>query len=259
MSLTPPSLYSDISFGKGDPDMTDTAQILIVEDDPQTAQAVADIVRELGCTPEIRITLEDGVTAAATGHYDVIVFDRMLPGGDGVEAIARIRAGGSTALVLVLSALGRAVNRVEGLEKGADDYLAKPFEPDELRARLRALLRRATMQVLDNDLLAFGDLEIRLKARTVHVGRRHVAVSPREFELITFFARNAGQVVTRMQLLENVWNLHFDPGTNVVDVHVGRLRRKLEEEAGRPVIQTARGEGYVFAPLLNASGTEARA
>jgi two-component system, OmpR family, response regulator len=239
--------------------MTDKAQILIVEDDPQTAEAVAEIVRELGCTPEIRITLEEGVTEAATGRYDVIVFDRMLPGGDGVEAIARIRAGGSTALVLVLSALGRAANRVEGLEKGADDYLAKPFEPEELRARLRALLRRATMQVLDNDLLAFGDLEIRLKARTEHVGRRHVAVSPREFELITFFARNAGQVVTRMQLLENVWNLHFDPGTNVVDVHVGRLRRKLEEEAGRPVIQTARGEGYVFAPLPNAGGIEARA
>jgi len=176
------------------------------------------------------------------------VLDRMLPGGDGVEAMARIRAGGSSALILILSALGRAANRVEGLEKGADDYLPKPFEPDELRARLRALLRRGTMQVLDNDLLAFGDLEIRMKARTVHVRRAHVAVSPKEFELITYFARNAGQVVTRMQLLENVWNLHFDPGTNVVDVHVGRLRRKLEE-AGSSAIQTARGEGYIFAPL----------
>jgi two-component system, OmpR family, response regulator len=172
----------------------------------------------------------------------------MLPGGDGVEAMARIRAGGSTALILILSALGRAANRVEGLEKGADDYLPKPFEPEELRARLRALLRRGTIQVLDNDLLAFGDLEIRLKARTVHVKRAHVAVSPKEFELITYFARNAGQIVTRMQLLENVWNLHFDPGTNVVDVHVGRLRRKLEE-AGSAAIQTARGEGYIFAPL----------
>jgi two-component system OmpR family response regulator len=228
--------------------MTDKTKILIVEDDPQTAEAVATIVTELGCLPVIRTTLADGVAEAA-GDYPVIVFDRMLPGGDGVEAIARIRAAGSTALVLVLSALGRAANRVEGLEKGADDYLAKPFEPEELRARLRALLRRATMQVLDNDLLAFGDLEIRMKARTVHIARAHIAVSPREFELITFFARNAGQVVTRMQLLEQVWNLHFDPGTNVVDVHVGRLRRKLEEAAGRAIIQTARGEGYVFAPL----------
>jgi two-component system OmpR family response regulator len=172
----------------------------------------------------------------------------MLPGGDGVDAMARIRAEGSTAMILILSALGRAANRVEGLEKGADDYLPKPFEPEELRARLRALLRRGTIQVLDNDLLAFGDVEIRLKARTVHVKRTHVPTSPKEFELLTYFARNAGQVVTRMQLLENVWNLHFDPGTNVVDVHVGRLRRKLDD-AGSNAIQTARGEGYIFAPL----------
>ncbi|MBE0552900.1 MAG: response regulator transcription factor [Rhodobacteraceae bacterium] len=224
-------------------------RILIVEDDSETAEAIAREVRALGCTPVWHATLDEGVAAATEGgEFRVIVLDRMLPGGDGVEAMARIRAGGSRALILVLSALGRAAQRVEGLEKGADDYLPKPFEPEELRARLRALLRRGTIEVLDNDLLAFGDLEIRLKARTVHVRRNHVAVSPKEFELITFFARNAGQVVTRMQLLENVWNLHFDPGTNVVDVHVGRLRRKLEE-AGAQAIQTARGEGYIFAPL----------
>jgi len=222
-------------------------RILIVEDDPETAEAVAQEVRALGCEPVWLATLDAGVTASS-GDFRVIVLDRMLPGGDGVEAMARIRAGGSRAMILVLSALGRAAQRVEGLEKGADDYLPKPFEPEELRARLRALLRRGTIEVLDNDLLAFGDLEIRLKARTVHVRRAHVAVSPKEFELITYFARNAGQVVTRMQLLENVWKLHFDPGTNVVDVHVGRLRRKLEE-AGSAAIQTARGEGYVFAPL----------
>ncbi|MGB2203294.1 MAG: winged helix-turn-helix domain-containing protein, partial [Pseudooceanicola atlanticus] len=127
-------------------------------------------------------------------------------------------------------------------------YLAKPFDPDELRARLRALLRRQAMQVLDNDLVTFGDLQIRMKARTVHAGQTHIAVSPKEFELISYFARNAGDVVTRMQLLENVWNLHFDPGTNVVDVHVGRLRRKLEQALGHPAIHTARGEGYVFDP-----------
>ncbi|MBL9048699.1 MAG: response regulator transcription factor [Tabrizicola sp.] len=224
-------------------------RILIVEDDAETAAAVRAEVEALGCSVDHCTTLEAGIAAATSTPYRVIVLDRMLPGGDGVEAMARIRAGGSTALILILSALGRAANRVEGLEKGADDYLPKPFEPDELRARLRALLRRGTMQVLDNDLLAFGELEIRLKARTVHVKRTHVAVSPKEFELITYFARNAGQVVTRMQLLENVWNLHFDPGTNVVDVHVGRLRRKLEE-AGSNAIQTARGEGYIFAPKV---------
>jgi two-component system OmpR family response regulator len=223
-------------------------RILIIEDDPDTAAAVRAEAEALGCATDHRDTLPSGIEAATSQPYKVIVLDRTLPGGDGVDAMARIRAGGSTALILILSALGRAANRVEGLEKGADDYLPKPFEPEELRARLRALLRRGTIQVLDNDLLAFGDLEIRLKARTVHVKRAHVAVSPKEFELITYFARNAGQIVTRMQLLENVWNLHFDPGTNVVDVHVGRLRRKLEE-AGTQAIQTARGEGYIFAPL----------
>jgi two-component system OmpR family response regulator len=231
-----------------EPEMTAQQSILIVEDDPQTAADVARIVIGLGCAPVLCVTLAEGMAEAA-GEYAVIVFDRMLPGGDSLDAIAKLRAAGSTALILVLSALGRAANRVEGLEKGADDYLAKPFEADELRARLRALLRRATMQAPESDLLAFGDIEIRLRARTVHIGQIHIAISPREFDLITFMARNADQVVTRMQLLEQVWNLHFDPGTNVVDVHVGRLRRKLEEVAGRPLIQTARGEGYMFAPL----------
>lgn len=228
--------------------MTAMDRILIIEDDPETAAAIRAEAEALGCHTDHRDTLPSGIEAATSAPYNVIVLDRMLPGGDGVDAMANIRAGGSTALILILSALGRAANRVEGLERGADDYLPKPFEPEELRARLRALLRRGTIQVLDNDLLAFGDVEIRLKARTVHVKRTHVPTSPKEFELITYFARNAGQVVTRMQLLENVWNLHFDPGTNVVDVHVGRLRRKLEE-AGSQAIQTARGEGYIFAPL----------
>ena len=228
--------------------MSGMDRILIIEDDPETAAAIRAEAEALGCQTDHRDTLPSGIEAATTQPYNVIVLDRMLPGGDGVEAMARIRAGGSTAMILILSALGRAANRVEGLEKGADDYLPKPFEPEELRARLRALLRRGTIQVLDNDLLAFGDVEIRMKSRTVHVKRTHVPTSPKEFELLTYFARNAGQIVTRMQLLENVWNLHFDPGTNVVDVHVGRLRRKLEE-AGSAAIQTARGEGYIFAPL----------
>jgi two-component system OmpR family response regulator len=230
------------------PPMT-APRLLVVEDDPLTAQAVADAAAALGCGVRIETTLPAGLAAAATGGFAVIVLDRMLPGGDGIDALARLRADGSQALVLILSALGRAVERVEGLEKGADDYLAKPFEPAELTARLRALLRRATVQGMDHDLIAFGDVEIRMKARTVHIGRKHVPVSPKEFALVTFFARNAGHVVTRTQLLEQVWKLRFDPGTNVVDVHVGRLRRKLEEAAGRPLFQTARGEGYVFAPL----------
>ncbi len=226
-----------------------TPAILIVEDDAETAASVAAEARALGARADVVGTLPEGIAAAVAGDYTLIVLDRMLPGGDGIDALARLRADGVQSLVIVLSALGRAANRVEGLERGADDYLAKPFEPEELRARLRALLRRGQTSVQANDVIAFGDLEIRLKARTVHVGTRHVPVSPREFKLLTYFARNAGQVVTRMQLLEGVWNLHLDPQTNVVDVHVGRLRRKLDAAAGRPVILTARGEGYVFSPV----------
>ena len=219
-------------------------RILIVEDDAAAARAMSEAVEDLGCEPIVMRSFDDGVTAAGLADFAVIIFDRMLPGGDGVDGIARIRAGGSTALILVVSALGRAANKIEGLEKGADDYLAKPFDPEELRARLRALLRRREMTVLDNDLIAFGDLEIRMKARTVHVKTEHVAVSPKEFELISYFAQNAGQVVTRMQLLEHVWNLHFDPQTNVVDVHVGRLRKVLNSGNAHDLIRTVRGAGY---------------
>jgi two-component system OmpR family response regulator len=226
--------------------MTD-ARILIIEDDPTSAAAMADAARDLGCEPETRGDFDSGLAAAADDAFALVVIDRMLPGGDGVDAIARLRAAGSTALILVVSALGRAANRIEGLQKGADDYLAKPFDPEELRARMQALLRRTRIQVSDNDLMAFGDLEIRLMARTVHFRRDHIRLSPKEFDLLSYFAANAGQTVTRMQLLEHVWNLHFDPQTNVVDVHVGRLRRKLEEASAQIFIKTARGAGYVFA------------
>lgn len=224
------------------------SRILIVEDDAETAAALAETVKSLDCEPIVMRSFDAGLEAAGLADFAVIVLDRMLPGGDGIDAIPKLRAKGSNALILVVSALGRAANKIEGLDRGADDYLAKPFEPDELKARLRALLRRKTMSVLDNDLIAFGDVQIRLKARTVHIGTEHVPLSPREFDLILFLAQNAGQTVTRMQLLEHVWNLHFDPQTNVVDVHVGRLRRKLEAVAGRQLIATARGEGYVFLP-----------
>ena len=222
--------------------------VLIIEDDPVSAETVAIVARSLGCDTEVQGTYEDGLAAATSGEFDVIIVDRMLPGGDGIDAIAKLRGAGSNALVLVVSALGRAANKIEGLERGADDYLAKPFDADELRARVQALLRRARMQTSDNDLLVFGDLEVRLKARTVHFGQTHIKVTPKEFDLLTFFAQNAGQAVTRMQLLSEVWNLHFDPGTNVVDVHISRLRRKLEADTGITYIHTARGEGYIFSP-----------
>lgn len=238
--------------GKGTAGMAEP-RILLIEDDDGTA---ADLVRLLGAegwTADRADTLEGGMVAALAGGFDVIVLDRMLPGGDGIDAIARLRAGGSGAMILVLSALGLAGNRAEGLERGADDYLAKPFEPVELTARVRALMRRRRGQVADNDLIVFGPIEIRLKARTVHVGAENVALSPREFDLLVVFARNHGNVLTRMQLLEQVWNLHFDPGSNVVDVHVSRLRRKLEAATTGPVLHTERGAGYVFDPSRDSS------
>lgn len=223
-------------------------RILIVEDDDVTAAEMMQIVRATGWHADRAATRPEGVAAASATPYDVIILDRMLPGGDGIGAIAELRAAGSGAMVLVVSALGLAQNRIEGLDSGADDYIAKPFEAGELCARIRALLRRGTAMVADNDLLVFGPLQIRLKARTVHVDQDHVPLSPREFDLLVFFARNHGDVLTRMQLLEHVWNLHFDPQTNVVDVHVSRLRRKLDTAMGGPVLHTERGEGYVFDP-----------
>ena len=225
-----------------------TTRVLIIEDDDITAREIAEILRKAGFETNRQANLADGIDAVAIAPFDVIVLDRMLPDGDGVAAIDRLRAVRDGVPILVLSALGRAANRIEGLDLGADDYLAKPFDPEELGARVRALLRRRAVQIAETDLFEFGALQIRCKARTVHVGQMHVPLSPREFDLLMFFARHSGDVVTRMQLLENVWNLHFDPQTNVVDVHVSRLRRKLETVMQRPVLHTERGEGYVFDP-----------
>eukprot|EP01037_Dinobryon_pediforme_P047797 gene47797-62265_t len=152
----------------------------------------------------------------------------MLPGLDGLALVARLRALDIATPVLILSALGRAANKVEGLEAGADDYLDKPFSDDELLARVRALLRRARKEP-HPDVMLVGDVEIRVKARTVHRSGRHIALSPKEFELLRCLAEHAGSYVPRSLLLERVWNLRFDPQTNVVDVHVSRMRAKIEE------------------------------
>ena len=227
--------------------MSEPQTILIVEDDAVTAREMAGHLERAGFATRCHGDIAGGVAALAEAQIDAVVLDRMLPDGDGAEAIRRFRDAAPQLMVLVVSAMGRSANRVEGLDLGADDYLAKPFDPDELTARLRALLRRP-VAAGDTDLIGFGPLQIRQKARTVHVGEAHVPLSPREFDLLLFFARHHGDVVTRMQLLEHVWNLHFDPQTNVVDVHVSRLRRKLDAALPAPVLHTARGEGYVFAP-----------
>jgi two-component system OmpR family response regulator len=232
---------------------TDMSQdILILEDDPEMAGVYARAVTDLGYIPHAYSTQADLLQAAEDGRFGLAILDRMVPDGDAIDLIAKLRQQGHVQAILIVSALAHAGHRVEGLDRGADDYLAKPFAPEELRARIRALMRRGKAQTGDNDILAFGDLEIRAKARTVHFGQKHVALSPTEFDLLAYLARNAGVPVGRMQLLEHVWNLHFDPQTNVVDVHVSRLRRKLEAQTGMHWVLTERGAGYYLDPMARA-------
>lgn len=227
-------------------DDAEPARILILEDDPEMGAVLANACAALGHVTVLATTRAEGLEKAAQGDYALAILDRMLPDGDAIDTIAELRRSGHVDTILMVSALAHAGHRVEGLDRGADDYLPKPFAPEELRARIRALVRRARAQVQDNDFLTFGALEIRTRARNVHFGQTHIPLSPKEFELLLYFATNAGAPLSRMQLLENVWNLHFDPQTNVVDVHVGRLRRKLEDKTGRAWIHTERGAGYWF-------------
>lgn len=225
--------------------MDDSAQIavLLVEDDPSQAANVMAILNAASMRVDHAADGGEGLRRAAAGCYDVIILDRMLPTMSGIDIITRLRAAGVGAPVLMLSALGRAEHRVEGLESGVDDYLTKPFEPVELVARVRALWRRAGNQQ-HGAVLLHGDLECHLKARTAWRQGRHLPLSPKEFELFRYMMEHAGEVVTREMLLRHVWKLSFDPQTNVVDVNVGRLRRKLEEGFDGPVLETVWGAGY---------------
>ena len=218
-------------------------RVLNIEDDPFTAQLVAELLTAHGCDVTWVSTGADGLQSAAAETFDVIVLDRNLPGLSGVAITARLREMENHTPILMLSALGRSENRVEGLDAGVDDYLAKPFEPAELIARVRALHRRAHGQ-LQAPVLVLGELECHIKARTAHRRGKHIALSPKEFALFTYFMNNACEVVTREMLLRDVWNLSFDPQTNVIDVNVGRLRRKLEDGFAVPVLETIWGVGY---------------
>ncbi|MES2755287.1 MAG: response regulator transcription factor [Pseudomonadota bacterium] len=217
--------------------------VLYVEDDHLAASALLALAAEDGD----RVIWEDtgaaGLRRAAAEDFDLIILDRMLPDTDGVTVTRRLREAGIDVPILILSALGRAEHRVEGLEAGADDYLAKPYTPEELIARVRALHRRSARRV-HNAVLIHGRFECHLKARTAFRDERHIALSPKEFELFRYFMENAGLVVTREMLLRDVWNMNFDPQTNVVDVNIGRLRRKLEEGFATPALETIWGSGY---------------
>lgn len=227
---------------------TDTPQdrILIVEDEQEMGLTLSQACKDLGYEPVLVTSIAGAQNAIQKCAFPLAILDRLMPDGDSIEAVAAIRKSGNVQTILMVSALAHASHRVAGLDRGADDYLPKPFAPEELTARIRALMRRARSTSSDTDFLVFEQLEIRVKARTVHYGTLHIPLSPKEFELLLYFAVNEGNALSRMQLLENVWNLHFDPQTNVVDVHVGRLRRKLESQTGVNFIHTSRGEGYRF-------------
>ena len=228
---------------------TVSRKILIVEDDAATAAYLAKGLVEAGHSVEIAANGRDGLFLASEGIFDLVIADRMLPGLDGLGMVGALRAAKVETPVLVLSALASVDDRVDGLRAGADDYLCKPFSFAELSARIDSLVRRADRLASEpqKTRLSVGDLDIDLLARHVTRAGRTIPLGAREFNLLEFLARHAGQVVTRTMMLEKIWNYHFDPGSNVVDVHIGRLRRKLEDGFATPILHTVRGAGYKLA------------
>ena len=220
-----------------------TAKILVVEDDETTADFIAGGLRQENFTVDRAGNGRDAVFLATDGSYDAIVLDRMLPQMDGMAVLKALRAGGIETPIIILSALGTADDRVDGLTAGSDDYLVKPFAFSELLARLRLLVRKAE-RGLPVTGLKCGDLEMDLLARKVRRAGKAVELQPREFRLLEFLLRHQEQVVTRTMLLEGVWDYHFDPGTNVIDVHVSRLRKKVDEGFAEALLHTVRGAGY---------------
>ena len=222
-------------------------RILCVEDDPTTADYIAKGLGEAGFTVDIASDGRDGLFQASDASYDAIVLDRMLPGMDGLAVLSALRAGGVTTPVVMLSALASIDERVRGLRAGSDDYIGKPFAFAELLARIEAVRRRASgpgSGDIPVTKIGFDDLEVDLLSRRVTRGGRRIELQPREFRLLEFLLRHQGQVVTRTMLLEGVWDYHFDPGTNVIDVHVSRLRKKLDDGGALSLLHTVRGAGY---------------
>ena len=218
-------------------------RLLIVEDDLEASDAMARGLTEAGHDCQSAADGEAGLTAAQAGRFDVMVVDRMLPKLDGVAMVEKLRAEGDATPVLFLSALGEISHRVEGLKAGGDDYLVKPYAFAELIARVEALARRRETGSVQT-LLRVGELEMDLIGREVRRQGHDIDLQPREFQLLEFLMRHAGQSVTRTMLLEKVWEYHFDPQTNVIDVHISRLRSKIDKGFDRPMLQTVRGAGY---------------
>lgn len=220
--------------------------LLVVEDDAELASQLCADLQQLRYTTEVATTLADARDRLAGTTYAVIILDRLLPDGDGLSFLSELRAHGDQVPVLILSALGEVSDRVEGLQRGSDDYIVKPYHRAELDARLQALIRRNT-QAAPAVELSVGDLKIDVLARQVSRGGNPIRLQPREFALLEYLARNAGEVVTRAMLLKSVWGMTFDPQTNVVDVHISRLRAKLDVGGEPPLLHTVRGKGYRLA------------
>lgn len=221
---------------------------LVIEDDEVTAR---DIVAELGAhglNADWVANGRDGLARALENGYDIITLDRMLPGMDGIDVVSELRKRAVETPVLMISALSDVDERVRGLRAGGDDYLTKPFAPDELAARAEVLLRRHRRPEAGETRIRVEDLELDLVKHNALRNGQPLTLLPTEFRLLEFLMRNAGQVVTRQMIFEHVWGFHFDPGTNVIDVHIGRLRRKIDGAGQVPLIRTVRGSGYVLAP-----------
>ncbi|HYW76418.1 MAG TPA: response regulator transcription factor [Gammaproteobacteria bacterium] len=218
-------------------------RVLIIEDDTETAAQLEKGLQDSGHETDLAATGPEGLSKAREGGYNVMIVDRMLPGLDGLSLVRELREGDDDTPVLFLTALADVDDRVAGLQSGGDDYLAKPFALAELLARMEAIARRQSRPSADMTL-RLGDLEMDRLERRVTRGGKPIMLQPREFSLLEYFLLNAGQVVTRTMLLENVWGYHFDPQTNVIDVHVSRLRSKIEMEGSPSLLHTVRGAGY---------------
>jgi two-component system, OmpR family, response regulator len=220
-------------------------RLLIIEDDRDAADYIVRALAEVGHVADKAADGEEGLALGLEGQYDVLIVDRMLPKRDGLSVIGALRAKGVNTPVLILSALGQVDDRVHGLRAGGDDYLAKPYSFSELLARVEVLARRRVGPG-EETVYRVGDLQLDRLSHQVTRGKDEIVLQPREFRLLEYLMKHAGQVVTRTMLLENVWDYHFDPQTNVIDVHISRLRSKIDKGFSQPLLHTIRGAGYVI-------------
>jgi two-component system OmpR family response regulator len=221
-----------------------TMRILVIEDEARTADFIEKGLREKGHAVDICRTGPEGLSFALSGEHDAIILDRMLPQMDGLTILKALRAEDKNTPAIILSALGQIDHRVEGLKAGGDDYLVKPFAFSELLARIEAIVRRHDPRAAEQTELKVDDLRLDLVSRKAIRGAREIELFPREFAILEYMMRNAGRPVTRTMLLSHVWGYQFEPQANVVDVHISRLRRKIDAPGDKPLIETLRGEGY---------------